>query len=141
MSDAIEPAYESSQRRFLPEHLRRIASRDYVGVNEGFWALRDAADEIEALHEEINLLRARAPRKYILARKSEWVRLFREVHGYLRACHRHHGTDWDGRNRAMDALIDAMKFMEADDAARETMLAALREAEQRSTETPTPGGP
>lgn len=88
-----------------------------------------ARAHIEALQEEIGLLRARAPRKYILARKSEWTRLFREVHGYLRTCHRQHGTDWEGRNHAMNALTEAMEFMGADDAAREVKLAALREAE------------
>lgn len=89
----------------------------------------DAADRIEAMQEEIDLLRARSPRPYILRRASEWVRLFREVHGYLRTCHSKHGTDWAGRNHAMNALIEGMKFMEADDAARETTLEALREAE------------
>lgn len=94
-------------------------------------------EKVEAMQEEIDLLRARSPRAYILARQSEWVRLFREVHGYLRACHSKHGTDWAGRNHAMNALIDAMKFMEADDAARETMLAALLKATPSS---PDDGG-
>lgn len=110
------------------KELRDSHPSSYIG------ALRASEVEghIQALTEEIDLLRARAPRKFILARKSEWVRLFRECHGYLRTCHNKHGTDWAGRNHAMDALIDGMKFMEADEAARETTLAALREAEQRT---------
>ena len=86
-------------------------------------------DKVAAMQEEIDLMRARAPRAFILARKAEWVRLFREVHSFLRVCHNKHGTDWRGRKHAMDALIEAMKYMEADDAARETILDMLREAE------------
>ena len=41
-------AYEADGRG-LPAHLRRVASRDYVGVNEGFWILTDAADRIEKM--------------------------------------------------------------------------------------------
>lgn len=40
--------YEADGRG-LPAHLRRIASRDYVGVNEGFWIAMDAADRIEKM--------------------------------------------------------------------------------------------
>lgn len=45
-----------------------------------------------------------SPREYILTDPAELQRLFREVHGYLRTCHSKHGTDWDGRKFAMDAL-------------------------------------
>ncbi len=30
----------------LPEHLERIAQRDYCAVNEGYWVLRDAATQL-----------------------------------------------------------------------------------------------
>lgn len=112
------------------QRLREYANWSGPVSSEANACMAAAADELDALHEEIDLLRARSPRKYILTRKSEWVRLFREVHGYLRTCHRQHGTDWSGRNHAMDALIEGMKFMEADDAARDTILAAMREAER-----------
>lgn len=53
MSEATEPyaePYESTQHPAgLPRHLERIASRDYCGVNEGFWILRDAASYITDL--------------------------------------------------------------------------------------------
>lgn len=63
MSDAPTVPYESSEdARHLPAHLRRIASRDYVGVNEGFWILQDAAAEIERLREvNAALVEALAP--------------------------------------------------------------------------------
>lgn len=48
MGDLYEEPYESTQaRETLPKHLRRIMSRDYAGVNESFWILFDAADELE----------------------------------------------------------------------------------------------
>lgn len=44
------------------------------------------------------------PRPYDLNDPLELKRLFRECHGYLRTCHTKHGTDWEGRKFAMDAL-------------------------------------
>ena len=88
-------------------------------------------DKVAGLEEEIVLLRARSPRKYIMARKSEWVRLFREVYGYLHTCQSKHGTDWAGRNHAMNALLEALKFMEADDVAKEAIIAAMNETTAR----------
>lgn len=44
------------------------------------------------------------PRPYDLASPSELKRLHREAWGYLKTCHGKHGTDWDGRRYAMDAL-------------------------------------
>lgn len=117
---------------------KAVAARALQGTPDGdvleieIVDLLGGADRIDALVEEIDLLRARSPRKYILARASEWVRLFREVHGYLRICHRQHGTDWEGRNHAMNALLEAMEFVGASDAAREVKLEELREAEARA---------
>lgn len=48
-------AYEADGAR-LPEHLRRIASRDYVGVNEGFWIAMDAADRLEKMEHALRLI-------------------------------------------------------------------------------------
>lgn len=47
--------YEADGKR-LPEHLRRIASRDYVGVNEGFWIAMDAADRLEKMEHAFRLI-------------------------------------------------------------------------------------
>lgn len=44
------------------------------------------------------------PRPYDLDNPTEIKRLYRECFGYLRTCHRQHGTDWEGRQFAMDAL-------------------------------------
>lgn len=129
----------SSRTDAIEARLIEIANSLQEGHSEptpDFVVIHDALNLIRAKDEEIDLLRARSPRAYILARKTEWVRLFREVHGYLRTCHNKHGTDWSGRNHAMNALIEAMKFMEADDAARETTLEVLREAALKSASLP-----
>lgn len=44
------------------------------------------------------------PRAYDLTNPDEVRRLHRECWGYLRTCHHKHGTDWEGRRFAMDAL-------------------------------------
>lgn len=44
------------------------------------------------------------PRAYDLFDREEFFRLARECAGYLRVCHDKHGTDWEGRKFAMDAL-------------------------------------
>jgi hypothetical protein len=44
------------------------------------------------------------PRVYDLADPAELQRLYRECQGYLRTCHHKHGTDWEGRKFAVDAL-------------------------------------
>jgi hypothetical protein len=52
---------------------------------------------------------AMKPRAYDLADPAELKRLFRECRGYLHTCHHKHGTDWDGRKFAMDALDQLLK--------------------------------
>lgn len=44
------------------------------------------------------------PRPYDLADPKETLRLLRETAGYLRVCHNKHGTDWEGRRYAIEAL-------------------------------------
>ena len=44
------------------------------------------------------------PRPYELGDPKELNRLYRECRGYLHTCHKKHGTDWEGRKFAMDAL-------------------------------------
>ncbi len=44
------------------------------------------------------------PRAYDLSDPGEMNRLHREVRGYLHTCHKKHGTDWEGRKFAIDAL-------------------------------------
>jgi hypothetical protein len=44
------------------------------------------------------------PRAYDLLDREEFFRLARECAGYLHTCHDKHGTDWEGRKFAMDAL-------------------------------------
>lgn len=45
------------------------------------------------------------PRAYDLKRPSELRRLLRECRGYITTCKRHHhGTDFEGRDFAIDAL-------------------------------------
>ena len=45
-----------------------------------------------------------SPRQYVLTDPAELQRLFREVRGYLHTCHKKHGTDWEGRRFAIEAL-------------------------------------
>lgn len=46
------------------------------------------------------------PRPFDLDNPAEIRRLLRECEGYLRTCKRnHHGTDFEGRQFAMDALV------------------------------------
>lgn len=44
------------------------------------------------------------PRPYNLDDPDELLRLYQECRGYLHTCHKKHGTDWDGRKFAMEAL-------------------------------------
>lgn len=44
------------------------------------------------------------PREYDLTTRKELRRLFHECRGYLQTCHQKHGTDWEGRKFAIDAL-------------------------------------
>jgi hypothetical protein len=47
------------------------------------------------------------PRAFDLSKPSEIRRLLRECEGYLRTCKRHHhGTDFEGRDFAMAALME-----------------------------------
>jgi hypothetical protein len=44
------------------------------------------------------------PREYDLDDTVEIYRLLSECQGYLKTCHHKHGTDWEGRKFAIDAL-------------------------------------
>jgi hypothetical protein len=45
------------------------------------------------------------PRPYDFTNPDEAMRLIREVRGYISTCHnQHHGTDFEGRQYALDAL-------------------------------------
>ena len=45
------------------------------------------------------------PRPYNLDDPAEMRRLMFELRGYIHTCRRdHHGTDWEGRAHAIDAL-------------------------------------
>lgn len=44
------------------------------------------------------------PREYDLTDPKELTRLYRECSGYLRTCMGKHGTDYEGRKFAFDAL-------------------------------------
>lgn len=44
------------------------------------------------------------PTPYDLSSAAELQRLYRETWGYLKTCHKQHGTDWAGRQHAIDAL-------------------------------------
>jgi uncharacterized protein Smg (DUF494 family) len=55
--------------------------------------------------EEYNAAMARTrARPYDMKDPAELQRLYRECRGYLKLCHHKHGTDWEGRQFAMDAL-------------------------------------
>lgn len=58
----------------------------------------------EKLAELERHIRENPPRAYDVNNPAELRRLFRECRGYLHTCHRQHGTDWEGRKFAMDAL-------------------------------------
>lgn len=77
-------------------------------------------------------VRNNRPRPYDLTNADELVRLYRECRGYLHTCHHKHGTDWEGRQFAMDAL-DAL--------AKQTKLVRrLAAAERRATPPATGAG-
>lgn len=44
------------------------------------------------------------PRPFDLDDSVDLRRLYRETSGYLKVCHLKHGTDWEGRKFAIDAL-------------------------------------
>lgn len=90
--------------------------------------IQKLAQMVVARNEDIDLLRARAPRAYILTRKSEWLRMFREAASYLHVCRRqHHGTDWDGRRHLIAALEVALKELgESEDEQYRRQIAELR---------------
>lgn len=48
------------------------------------------------------------PREYLMDDPEEVKRLYRECAGYLRTCHKKHGTDWEGRKFAIEALEKAV---------------------------------
>lgn len=64
-------------------------------------AAQIAADEAI---KRADLVAKGSPREYVLTDAGELHRLFREVRGYLHTCHHKHGTDWEGRKFAIDAL-------------------------------------
>lgn len=49
------------------------------------------------------------PAPYNLNETAEVYRLLSECWGYLHTCHNKHGTDWEGRKFAMDALDELQK--------------------------------
>lgn len=69
------------------------------------------------------------PRPYDLSSASERMRLWRECDGYLRTCERHHhGTDFQGREFARQALGQLVELGSAPDPLTERLAEALREA-------------
>jgi hypothetical protein len=58
----------------------------------------------ERLETQRAIVAANPPRPYDLSDPAELQRLYRECLGYLHTCHKMHGTDWAGRQHAMDAL-------------------------------------
>ncbi len=58
----------------------------------------------ENLSELRASIEANKPRAYDVNNPADLHRLFRECRGYLHTCHQKHGTDWEGRKFAMDAL-------------------------------------
>ena len=66
---------------------------------------------MEATAENLKkMIAENPPRPYDLTDPAEQQRLFREVRGYLHTCHKKHGTDWEGRKHAMNALDEAMRL-------------------------------
>lgn len=51
-----------------------------------------------------DLIAKNKPREYLLDDPTEFLRLMRECRGYLHTCHHKHGTDWEGRKFAIEAL-------------------------------------
>lgn len=49
------------------------------------------------------------PEPYNVDDVGEVYRLLTECRGYLHTCHYKHGTDWEGRKFAMDALDELLK--------------------------------
>lgn len=56
-----------------------------------------------------DLIEKDRPRAYDIDNPAEIKRLQREVWGYLVTCHHKHGTDWAGRQFAIDALAKLWK--------------------------------
>lgn len=57
----------------------------------------------DKFEQQLNSLKARP---YDLKDPNEVQRLYRECHGYLKLCHHKHGTDWEGRKFAIEALAE-----------------------------------
>ena len=58
------------------------------------------------------LVAKNSPREYLLDDPLDIIRLYRETRGYLHTCHHKHGTDWEGRKfaiNALDSLLAAAK--------------------------------
>lgn len=101
-------------------------------------ALAERDDTIAALKEELDLLRARSPRAYIMTRKHEWLRMLREAIGYMHTCRRqHHGTDWSGRAHLIDALEAAMKELGEAENERAARVLAELDADARNLQRAT----
>jgi hypothetical protein len=120
----------SARQRQIEQELVHLANSLQDGSDTPtphFITLTAAVDLLRAKDEEIDLLRARSPRAYIMTRKSEWLRMFREAIGYLHACRRqHHGTDREGRNHLVSALEEAMRELgEPEGERRSRVLAEL----------------
>lgn len=60
--------------------------------------MADIGESVEAL------LAKNKARTYDLDNPAEVKRLYQECRGYLQLCHHKHGTDWEGRKFAMEAL-------------------------------------
>ena len=112
-------SFSSDEVRELRRNLESLQRRNDTQAQsissyhaaEEKWALERAA-----MTEERDLLRARIPRAYIMTRKSEWLRMFREVRGFLNACRaEHHGTDFSGRMHAINALDAAVEFLNGEE--------------------------
>lgn len=73
-------------------------------VVEAVARLAKAADDKDAATRADRIARG-WPVPYLLDDPAEHLRLLREVYGYLHTCRKnHHGTDFEGRQFAMDAL-------------------------------------
>ncbi len=96
-------------------------------VTQLLTAYEAQAAELERLRTENNDLRAIPwPRAYVLERASEWTRLLREVHGYIKTCRGSCGSDMSGRDHAI--------------AAADTLIAMLSEGRALSDTPPEKNG-
>lgn len=82
-----------------------------------------------------------SPREFLLDDPKERQRLFFECRGFLHTCHFKHGTDWEGRRFAIEALDKLAASPEPPAEEVETLRERVKELEETLAPFSLIGGP